>query len=121
MVTTVTNLGRSGLFDWVVQRATAVILLLYFVFLVGFFACHPDLSYGEWKGLFDHTAMRIFSAAALLSIVAHAWIGLWGVSTDYLTVRLMGPKATGLRLAFQAAYTIVLFSFLVWGIQVLWG
>jgi len=121
MVTAVTNLGRSGLFDWLVQRATAVILLLYVVFLVGFFAFHPNLSYGEWKGLFGHTAVRVFSVAALFAIVAHAWIGLWGVSTDYLTVRLMGPKATALRLAFQAAYTIVLFSYLVWGIQVFWS
>jgi len=121
MVTAVTNLGRSGLFDWVVQRSTAVILLAYFVFLAGFLIFHPHLSYGEWKGLFQHTAVRVFSLAALLSIVAHAWIGLWGVSTDYLTVRLMGPKATALRLAFQAAYSIVLFSYLVWGIQVLWG
>jgi succinate dehydrogenase / fumarate reductase, membrane anchor subunit len=121
MVTAVTNLGRSGLYDWVVQRATAVILLAYFLFLAAYLIGHPGLSFAEWKGLFSHTWMRVFSMAALLSICAHAWIGLWGVSTDYLTTRLMGAKATSLRLVFQAAYSIVLFSYLVWGIQVLWG
>ncbi len=121
MVTAVTNLGRSGLYDWVVQRASAVILLAYFLFITLFLVTHPGLAFAEWKELFSHTAMRVFSMAALLSICAHAWIGLWGVSTDYLTTRLLGAKATTLRLVFQAAYTIVLFSYLVWGIQVLWG
>ena len=121
MVTAVTNLGRSGLYDWVVQRATAVVLLAYFVFIAGFLITHPGLGYAEWKGLFSNTAMRVFSMLALLSICLHAWIGLWGISTDYLTTRLMGSKATALRLAFQAGYTVVLFSYLVWGIQVLWG
>ena len=34
MVTQVTNLGRSGLYDWLMQRASAVVLLAYTVFLV---------------------------------------------------------------------------------------
>ena len=28
--------------------------------------------------------MKIFSLAALVSICAHAWIGMWTLSTDYL-------------------------------------
>ena len=31
MVTAVTNLGRSGLYDWLMQRVSAVILLAYFI------------------------------------------------------------------------------------------
>ena len=63
----------------------------------------------------------MFSVLALLSLVVHAWIGMWTVSTDYLTVRLLGPKATGLRLVFQGGYALVLFVYLVWGVQILWG
>ncbi|RLA58972.1 MAG: succinate dehydrogenase, hydrophobic membrane anchor protein, partial [Gammaproteobacteria bacterium] len=33
MVTAVTNLGRSGLYDWLMQRVTAVILLAYFLYV----------------------------------------------------------------------------------------
>ena len=58
---------------------------------------------------------------ALVSIVAHAWIGLWSVSTDYLTVRMMGPRANGIRILFQGAYALVLFAYLVWGIEIFWG
>ena len=41
MVASVTNLGRSGLYDWVVQRLTAVILALYTLFLLGFVIASP--------------------------------------------------------------------------------
>jgi succinate dehydrogenase / fumarate reductase membrane anchor subunit len=65
--------------------------------------------------------VRVFSLAALLSIAAHAWIGLWSVSTDYLTERMMGSKANILRLMFQAVVAMALFTYVVWGIQILWG
>jgi succinate dehydrogenase / fumarate reductase membrane anchor subunit len=51
---------------------------------------------------------------AFISIAAHAWVGLWTVSTDYL-------KQTGVRFAFQAVVMLAIFVFLVWGVQVLWG
>lgn len=121
MVTAVTNFGRSGLSDWLVQRVTAVILLAYTLFIVGFVFFGPTLDYATWKALFATTWMRIFSVAAVLSIAAHAWIGLWSVSTDYFTERLLGPKGNVIRLVFQAVVAIALFSYVVWGIQILWG
>jgi succinate dehydrogenase / fumarate reductase, membrane anchor subunit len=121
MVTAVTNLGRSGLSDWVMQRVTALVLLAYTLFIVGVVFFGPTLSYDAWKALFELTWVRVFSLAAFLSIAIHAWIGLWSVSTDYLTERLMGPKGNVLRLFFQAFIAIALFTYVVWGIQILWG
>ena len=120
MVTAVTNLGRSGLYDWLVQRVSGVVLLAYFVFLGAFIGMNPDLTHEQWLGLFQHTAMRVFSVAAILSIALHAWIGLWCVLTDYLTTRLMGPKANWLRGIASAACGIALFTYVVWGIQIVW-
>jgi succinate dehydrogenase / fumarate reductase membrane anchor subunit len=128
MVTAVTSLGRSGLSDWVVQRVTAVVLLAYLVFIVvALFG--GDLSYTEWKGLFSQTWVRVFSVAALLSTAMHAWIGLWCISTDYLISHVLrikvndyvASKANILRWAFQAVSAIVLFTYVVWGIQIIWG
>ena len=42
MVTQVLNLTRSGLSDYVVQRATAVILTVYTVWVMGFFLLTPE-------------------------------------------------------------------------------
>lgn len=121
MVTTVTSFGRSGLHDWLLQRFTAVILLAYALCVGSVLLLNPGLDHATWKAAFDSTAMKVFSLMALISLVSHAWIGLWAVSTDYLTVRLMGPRANAVRMLFQGGYAIVLFAYLVWGVQILWG
>lgn len=121
MVTSVTSFGRSGLSDWLIQRLSAVILLAYTLFILYTLACTPDLGYEQWKALFSQTGVRIFSLLAILSLVAHAWIGLWSVTTDYITTRMMGPKANILRWLVQAASALVVFVYLVWTIEILWS
>ena len=114
MVASVTNLGRNGLYDWVVQRLTAVILAVYTLFLLGFVIAHPDLQYSDWSELFACTGMRIFSLLALISICAHGWVGMWTIATDYF-------KSTGIRSLFLLVVAGFIFVYLVWGIEILWG
>lgn len=121
MVTNVTNFSRSGLFDWVAQRVSAVVLAAYFIFLLGYLLVNPELDYAQWHGLFSTTAMRIFSLFALVAVSAHAWVGMWTISTDYLTSLAFGKCATGIRFLFQAGCGIAMFAFFVWGVQILWG
>ena len=121
MVTAVTNFGRSGLYDWLMQRVAGVILLGYFSFIGYVLISNPDISYDEWRATFEPTWVRVFSVAALLSLVMHAWIGLWCVLTDYLTPRMLGAKADLLRGLATLACAITLFTYLVWGIDILWG
>ncbi len=121
MVTAATSFGRSGLSDWLVQRFTAVVLAAYSVFIVGFLVSNPGLTFEEWQGLFSQLWVRIFSLLALVSIVAHGWIGLWSVLTDYVTARMMGGPALAIRLIILTVYAIVNVAFLVWGVEILWG
>ena len=121
MVKSVTSLGRSGLSDWLLQRVSALIMSVYLVFMVGFFILNPSPSYEQWSGLHSSLAMRIFSLLTILSIAAHAWIGIWCVLTDYITVRLIGPKATPIRMFLQLAMIAVILFSVVWTLDILWG
>lgn len=121
MVTAVTNLGRSGVYDWLIQRASAVIMALYTIFIVAYVLITPELDYAQWQALFGQLWMRVFTLMTLLSIVAHAWIGLWAVLTDYLTERMMGNKATVLRLLAQALLAVVAITYTLWGVEIIWG
>lgn len=114
MVTSVTNLGRNGVYDWVVQRVSAVVLALYTLFLAGFILFSSDLDYPTWAALFETTWMRIFSIMAIISLAVHAWVGLWVVATDYL-------KSTVARISFQIICGALTFVYVVWSIQILWG
>lgn len=119
MVTAVTSLSRSGLSDWLVQRVTAVILLAFFVFVGVQIA--SGVSYAEWTALFAQTWMKIFTLLAILSLAAHAWIGMWGVFTDYLTERLMGSRGNVLRIGLQLLTSLSLVIYVIWGIQIVWA
>lgn len=119
MVTAVTSFARSGVADWLVQRVSAVILLAFFGY-VGF-RLLGGMSYEGWAALFAQTWMKVFTLMALFSIAAHAWIGMWGVLTDYLTERLMGPKGNVLRIGLQLIIALSLIVYVIWGIQVIWG
>ncbi len=123
MSTNVTNLGRSGLYDWLVQRATAVILGVYFVVVVGFFLCNGDLDYQTWKEFIACTSMKVATILAFLSIAAHAWIGMWTVYTDYLIKdgHLFGSVPAFVRLSVQTLTVIFLLACTLWGIMLIWS
>ena len=121
MVTSVTNLSRSGLYDWMAQRVSAVVLAAYVLFLLGYVLFNPGMTYVEWHGLFSNNAMRIFSLLALVALGAHAWVGMWTIATDYLTPMSFGKSATAIRFLFQAVCGVAMFAYFVWGVQILWG
>ena len=114
MVGNVTSLTGNGLRDWLIQRVTALVIAAYAIFLMVYIIMHSPLNYVEWSHLFQLTSVQVFSFLALLSIVMHAWIGLWTVFTDYI-------KCACLRLPIQVLVIITLLSFLVWGAVILWG
>lgn len=112
MVEIATSLGRSGLQDWLIQRVSAIILGVYIIFITGYFLSHSTLTYTEWQQLFSSNYMRYSSLLALISLLAHAWIGFWTISTDYV-------KHLALRLSLQIVFILSVFACLIWGIQIL--
>lgn len=114
MVATVTSLGRSGLHDWMIQRVSALIMLAYTIYLTYFVVTTGDVTFAAWQALFATSFMKVFSLLALASVVVHAWIGLWIVSTDYM------PKLA-IRMVFQVLVIVMCLALLIWGTQILWS
>ena len=129
MVSSITSLGRSGLSDWLIQRVTAVIMLAYFIFLMVVLLCESHAGYEAWSELFSCVSVRIFSTVTLLSVVAHSWIGGWGVLTDYVTERFfklelgmnIGSRASILRLLMVMAMILLMIIYTLWGLDIIWG
>ena len=121
MVKSLISIGRSGLSNWLLQRVSALIMSAYLIFMLAYFFVNPSPSYTQWSGLHSSLAMRIFSLVTILAIAAHAWIGIWCVLTDYITVRLIGPKATPIRMFLQLAMIAVILFYVVWTLDILWG
>jgi len=114
MVASATSLSHSGLRDWLIQRVSAVVIGLFVIILFGFFLVHPGLTFKQWNNFITNPVMQMVTFLALLSTVAHAWIGVWTVLTDYVK-----PLAT--RLFLEIIIVLGLITYLVWGTQVIWG
>jgi len=112
--------GRQGVRDWLLQRGSAVILGFYTAFVCTFLLLHPELSYAAWRELFAAAWMRFFSSLALLAFVAHAWVGVWIICTDYLTARTLGAWGRPLRWAGLFVVALALFVALGLGLRALW-
>ncbi len=91
----------SGLHAWTLQRATAIYLGLYSVYLVGHFLFNPPVSYEMWS---DWVATPLVSFSLLLffvSLLLHAWVGMRDVLMDYvlhLMLRVLLLTFVGLAL-----------------------
>lgn len=114
MVTNAASFGRSGVHDYILLRASAVILACYTIFLVGFIACSSPLTFEIWQGLFSTLPMKVFTLLALFALLIHSWIGIWQVLTDYV-------KSTALRGVLQFTFVVTAFSYLAAGIVIVWG
>lgn len=121
MVTNATSLSRSGLSDWLIQRFSALILAAYTFCILGSFIAHPEMDYAAWSAIFDSTAMQLFSLITVFALCAHAWIGLWTITTDYLLEHHIGRFATVIRLIVQAGCALLTVTYLLWGIRIFWG
>ena len=120
MVTNATNAGRRGLFDFLVQRVSAVILGLFALCVGGWFAVNPGAGHVELVAYLGTPVMMVFASLATASLIAHTWIGMWTVGTDYLRPHYLGGVATVVRLAYQVAVGLVLFAYGAWAISVIW-
>ncbi len=114
MVKSVLGVSRQGLRDWFIQRVTALVMIVYSVGLIGFLIAHPDVAYYEWRSLFANMCVKIATLLFVLSLLAHAWIGMWTVLTDYV-------KPFWLRLTLYIIILLALVAFFFQSLLILWG
>nr|WP_318384977.1 succinate dehydrogenase membrane anchor subunit [uncultured Enterobacter sp.] len=114
MVSNASAFGRNGVHDFILVRATAIVLTLYIIYMVGFFAISGELTFEAWTGFFSTAFTKVFTLLALFSILIHAWIGMWQVLTDYV-------KPVAIRLGLQLVIVVALLVYVIYGFVVVWG
>jgi succinate dehydrogenase / fumarate reductase, membrane anchor subunit len=106
--------AHYGLRDWLVQRVTAVVMLLWTLLLLGALAWNGGFDHASWQALWASNAFRLASFLFAISVLWHAWVGVRNIAMDYV-------KPVWLRLTLQCAVIAVLVAYLGWTIRVLWG
>ena len=114
MVGIVASVGRNGVHDFILLRASAIILVLYTLILAGFFIVTPPVTFEIWHGFFACTSVKVATMLALLALLVHAKIGVWQVLSDYV-------KPAFLRGALQFFFSVLLLAYVVYGFSIVWG
>jgi succinate dehydrogenase / fumarate reductase membrane anchor subunit len=114
LVTRVIVGAHYGWSDWLAQRATAVVMALYTLLVLGIALYEGGIDYASWTALFANPAFRIATLLFGLALIWHAWIGMRDIWMDYV-------RPMGLRLAIDVLTVLVLVGYAAWLVDVLWG
>lgn len=102
-----------GTRDWLVQRASAVYMLLFCLVALIYLLIEPPTGYQQWQSLMKLNSVRIASLMFWLALSIHAWIGMRNVLMDYV-------KHTGFRVLLHACVLLALLALFFWMVQILW-
>lgn len=102
----------SGLNAWIVQRVTAVYMLMFCVFLLIHFAFDAPRSYADWRKWVATPLVLVTTALFFIALLVHAWVGLRDVLMDYV-------KPLALRITVLAALFLMLIGLAVRIMQIL--
>lgn len=97
----------TGLRAWLVQRVSAVFMLLFIVFLLFHFLLDPPRSYEAWQGWMRGPGVSAGALIFFAALFLHAWVGVRDVVMDYVhpvALRFAVLALLGLGLIAMAAW-----------------
>jgi len=106
--------AHYGLRDWLSQRVTAVLMVLFTVVLLVQVLLPGPLDYARWAGIFAAQWMKVLTFVVIVALAWHAWVGVRDIWMDYI-------KPTAVRLTLQVLTILWLLASAVYGLQILWS
>jgi succinate dehydrogenase membrane anchor subunit len=76
--------AHAGLMEWLLQRVSSLYMAGFVIYVILAFSLSPVHDYLAWRSWFTSVPVRLAWALFLLSLLAHAWIGLRSIYMDYL-------------------------------------
>lgn len=106
--------AHYGLRDWLIQRVSAVVMVVYLLTLIVYWLFQPALDYNAWTMFFSSSLVRTLTLMFLFSLFYHAWIGVRDIVMDYV-------KPAFIRLLIYVGVILALLLYAIWSVQILWG
>lgn len=106
--------AHYGLRDWLAQRITAVLMVLFTLLVIGqlIFSKGP-VTYMLWSGIFAAQWMKVLTFTVIVAMLYHVWVGMRNIFMDYV-------KPYAVRLVLHSLALAWLIACSGWAIQVLW-
>jgi succinate dehydrogenase / fumarate reductase, membrane anchor subunit len=105
--------AHYGMRDWLSQRVTAVLMVVFTLLLLVQLLMPGALGYERWAGIFAAQWMKVITFVVIVSLAWHAWVGVRDIWMDYV-------KSVAVRLTLQVLTLVWLVGCAGWAVQVLW-
>jgi succinate dehydrogenase / fumarate reductase membrane anchor subunit len=106
--------AHYGMRDWLAQRVTAIVMVIFTVILLVSFLTGQNFTYEGWAGLFARQWFKLFTMVTFFGLFYHVWVGIRDIWMDYV-------KPVGIRLTLQIATVLWLLACAAWTVQILWS
>jgi succinate dehydrogenase / fumarate reductase membrane anchor subunit len=104
----------QGMRTWLLQRLTAVYMLLFAIGFTIFLLNHTVHDHAAWRSVFTHPLTNICTAFFFFSVLYHAWVGMRDILIDYI-------KLPVLRFIAWTLVTVLLTAMGVWVSMILYS
>ena len=121
------DIYMKGSTIWYLQRWSSIFILLYVIYLFLSIMSLSPVIYVDWMLFVSSFIFKATTSLVFLSILTHAFLGLWTIGTDYLTPRTLGflnltlsKIADSSRLLYNIFFTVLgifmylFLLFLIW-------
>ena len=121
------DIYMKGSTIWYLQRWSSIFILLYVIYLFLSIMSLSPVLYVDWMLFVSSFIFKATTSLVFLSILTHAFLGLWTIGTDYLTTRTLGflnltlsKIADSSRLLYNIFFTVLgifmylFLLFLIW-------
>lgn len=105
--------AHYGLKDWMAQRATAVVMIVFTVVMAIGLIVQQPAGFEAWRAYMSQGWVRFASFLFVVALLYHAWVGVRDIWMDYC-------PPPGLRLFMHTLTIVLLTGYAGWAIQVLW-
>ena len=105
--------AHYGLRDWLSQRFTALIMVIFTIAVLAQLLFGGPLDYYRWSTIFSQQWMKVLTFVTIVSLLWHVWVGMRDIWMDYV-------QAVSVRLSLQVLTIAWLVGCAGWAVQVLW-
>ena len=109
-----------GTKDFIIIRLSAVLILIYSIYLTESVVSAAGINYKEWSSFFQSPINKILTSAFFLAFAIHTWRGTWAIATDYLTPKFFGNFDKYAYLVFRLFVAAVIALVLTWSFFIIW-
>ena len=105
-----------GIGDWLLQRVTAVIMVVAIIEAFVFIVLANDVidvDFITWRQFFSFTFVKVFAQLTFIAVAVHAWVGMRDIWMDYI-------HSYSARLALHAATILWLLGCLIYSAKIIW-